>query len=90
LCPFTCDDHRCARERDRHARREPHARGVLGGDQQREERVVPRGLRRQDPVEAEFLDAARPRGEAADPEFLRVARKAVALDERNSDTHRLA
>ena len=50
--------HRVARERDRDAGRELHPLGVLGRDDELQERVVTR-LRGHDPVVTEILEVAR-------------------------------
>ena len=62
---------------------------MLRDDQEREEGVVAGRLRREYAVEPELLDAPSPRSKASDPELYGVAREAIALDQRNSDTHRI-
>lgn len=83
------NDHRRARKGDRDPGLETNALRVLGRDQEREEGVVPCRLGGKDRVEAEGLDALRACSEAGEAELGGLTREAVALDERNSDTHRI-
>jgi hypothetical protein len=59
------DDHRAARKRDRDVGAERKLARVLGGDGQRQKRIVP-GLGRARAVETELLDLARRRGDVGD------------------------